>query len=345
MSKGEKSKPFSLDRRTIKMPQLSIVHALNQGLHRAMDADPKVLLMGEDIGKLGGVFRVTEGLQKSFGDERVIDSPLAESGIVGTAIGLALYGFRPVVEIQFDGFVFPAFDQIVVQLARMRYRSAGALSLPITIRMPYGGGIGSVEHHSESPEGYFAATPGLRVVSCSDSHDAYWMIQQSIASDDPVIFLEPKRRYWQKSEVNTDSHLNEISALHEARVLTEGSDCTIIGYGPTIATCLQAARLAAEDGVSLEVIDLRSLSPLDMPVLIKSANKTGRVVIVHEASRSGGIGGEISARLSQECFYKLEAPVMRVTGYDVPYPPSRIEDDYLPDAERILDAVEKCMGY
>jgi len=310
-----------------------------------MASDSQVLLMGEDIGKLGGVFRVTDGLQKEFGEDRVIDSPLAESGIVGTAIGLALYGYRPVVEIQFDGFVFPAFDQIVVQLARMRYRSAGALTLPITIRMPYGGGIGSVEHHSESPEGYFAATPGLRVVTCSDPNDAYWMIQQAIASDDPVIFLEPKRRYWQKGEVDIEASIESAFAFNRAKVLSEGSDCTLIGYGPTVATCLQAATFAAEDGVKLEVIDLRSLSPIDMNTLISSVRKTGRAVVVHEAPGNGGLGGEIAARLNQECFYNLEAPVLRVTGYDVPYPPSRIEDDYLPDAERILDAVEKAMNY
>lgn len=327
------------------MAELSIVHAINQGLRRAMNSDSKILLMGEDIGKLGGVFRVTDGLQKDFGEERVIDSPLAESGIVGTAIGLALYGYRPVVEIQFDGFVFPAFDQIVVQLARMRYRSAGALTLPITIRMPYGGGIGSVEHHSESPEAYFAATPGLRVVTCSEPNDAYWMIQQAIASDDPVIFLEPKRRYWQKGEVNIEADISDALNMYSAKVLTQGSDCTVISYGPTVATCLQAARFAADDGVKLEVIDLRSLSPIDMSTLEESVNKTGRAVVVHEAPGTGGIGGELAARLSQACFYKLEAPVMRVTGYDVPYPPSRIEDDYLPDAERILDAVEKSMNY
>lgn len=340
-----KSHPLSPSHGRFNVVQLSIVHAINQGLHRAMASDSQVLLMGEDIGKLGGVFRVTDGLQKEFGEDRVIDSPLAESGIVGTAIGLALYGYRPVVEIQFDGFVFPAFDQIVVQLARMRYRSAGALTLPITIRMPYGGGIGSVEHHSESPEGYFAATPGLRVVTCSDPNDAYWMIQQAIASDDPVIFLEPKRRYWQKGEVDIEASIESAFAFNRAKVLSEGSDCTLIGYGPTVATCLQAATFAAEDGVKLEVIDLRSLSPIDMNTLITSVRKTGRAVVVHEAPGNGGLGGEIAARLNQECFYNLEAPVLRVTGYDVPYPPSRIEDEYLPDAERILDAVEKAMNY
>jgi 2-oxoisovalerate dehydrogenase E1 component beta subunit len=322
-----------------------MVSAVNQGLRRSLESDPSVLLMGEDIGKLGGVFRVTDGLQKDFGDDRVIDSPLAESGIVGTAIGLALYGFRPVVEIQFDGFVFPAFDQIVVQVSRMRYRSAGSLSLPITIRMPYGGGIGSVEHHSESPEAYFAATPGLRVVTCSDSRDAYWMIQQSIASDDPVIFLEPKRRYWQKSELDTAADPGDALGLHRARVVVPGTDCTVICYGPTVATAVAAATQGAADGVSLEVNDLRSLSPIDMPALEASVRKTGHAVVVHEAPASGGLAGEIGQRLSESCFYELEAPVQRVTGWDTPYPPSRIEDDYLPDADRILDAVEKAMGY
>lgn len=327
------------------MVQLSIVQAVNQGLRRALESDPQVLLMGEDIGELGGVFRVTEGLQKDFGEDRVVDTPLAESGIVGTAIGLALYGFRPVVEIQFDGFVYPAFDQIVVQVARMRYRSAGALHLPITIRMPFAGGIGSVEHHSESPEAYFAATPGLRVVTCADPADAYWMIQQAIASDNPVIFLEPKRRYWQIGEVDTAVDLSAAPPMDRAKVLVEGSDCTLISYGPTVTTCLQAANLAAEDGVRLEVIDLRSLSPIDMPTLEASVSRTGRAVVVHEAPGSGGLGGEIGQRLTESCFYHLQAPVLRVTGYDTPYPPSRIEDDYLPDADRVLDAVEKTMGY
>jgi 2-oxoisovalerate dehydrogenase E1 component beta subunit len=325
--------------------QLTIVSAINQGLRRAMDSDPQVLLMGEDIGKLGGVFRATEGLQKDFGEDRVIDTPLAESGIVGTAIGLALYGYRPVVEIQFDGFVYPAFDQIVVQLARMRYRSAGTLHLPITIRLPIGGGIGSVEHHGESPEAYFAATPGLRVVACADPTDAYWMIQQAIASDDPVIFLEPKRRYWQKGDLDTTRDLSAALPMYKAKVLVEGLDCTLISYGPTVATALQAAALATEDRVSLEVIDLRSLSPLDMSTLEASVKKTGRAVVVHEASSSGGVGGEIGQCLMQSCFYHLQAPVLRVTGYDTPYPPSRIEDDYLPDADRILDAVAKTMNY
>ncbi len=327
------------------MADAAIAQAINQGLRRALEADADVLLMGEDIGKLGGVFRVTQGLQKDFGEERVLDTPLAESAIVGTAIGLAMYGYRPVVEIQFDGFVYPAFDQIVAQLARMRYRSAGALPMPVTIRMPYGGGIGSVEHHSESPEAYFAATPGLRVVTCATPDDAYWMIQQAVASDDPVLFLEPKRRYWQKGELDPSGSLTDRPALESAIVRRQGTVCTLIGYGPTASTCLEAASLAAADGIELEVVDLRSLSPVDFATLATSVRKTGRAVVVHDAPLTGGLGSEIGQRLTESCFYHLEAPVQRVTGYDIPYPPSRIEDDYLPDAERVLDAVERAMGF
>ncbi len=327
------------------MAATALAQAINQGLRRALDADPDVVLMGEDIGKLGGVFRVTEGLQKDFGNGRIMDSPLAESGIVGTAIGMALYGYRPVVEIQFDGFVYPAFDQIVAQLARMRYRSGGAMHAPVTIRLPFGGGIGSVEHHSESPEGYFVATPGLRVVSPATADDAYWMIQQAVACDDPVIFLEPKRRYWQKGEVDVSGDLSARSPLDAAVVRRPGEACTVICYGPTVTTCLDAATVAAGDGVELEVVDLRSLSPVDYPTIEESVQRTGHAVVVHEAPRSGGLGAEIGQRLTESCFYTLEAPVQRVTGYDTPYPPSRIEDDYLPDVDRVLDAVERVMGF
>ena len=327
------------------MPTLPIAQAVNQGLRRALEQDPKVVLMGQDIGKLGGVFRVTDGLQKDFGPSRVMDSPLAESGIVGTAIGMALYGFRPVVEIQFDGFVFPAFDQIVVQLARMRYRSRGALSVPLTIRLPFGGGIGSVEHHSESPEAYFAGTPGLRVVSPATPDDAYWMMQQAVACDDPVLFLEPKRRYWQKGEVDTTGDVSSRPALDAAVVRRTGDSCTVLCYGPTVTTCLDAASAAAAEGVQLDVVDLRSLAPIDWPTVQASVRRTGRAVVVHEAPRSGGLGAEIGQRITETCFYSLEAPVQRVTGWDTPYPPSRIEDDYLPDVDRVLDAVDRAMGF
>ncbi len=301
-----------------------------------------MVLAGEDIGKLGGVFRVTEGLQKDFGEHRVIDSPLAESGIIGTAVGMAIRGYRPVCEIQFDGFVFPAFDQIVTQVSRLRWRSKGIIAMPMVIRIPYGGGIGAVEHHSESPESYFAHTMGLKVVTCSNPVDAYWMIQQSIASDDPVIFLEPKRRYHEKGEV--DEAATPVP-LHTSQVVREGSDVTLLAYGPMVKTCLDAAAAAEDEGRSLEVIDLRTLSPLDLGPVIASAEKTGHVIIVHEAHMTLGIGAEVSARLHERCFYSLEAPVLRVTGFDIPYPPSRVEDDFLPNLDRILDAVDRSLAY
>jgi pyruvate dehydrogenase E1 component beta subunit len=315
------------------------------GLRKAMENDPKVLVMGEDVGKLGGVFRVTDGLQKDFGEDRVIDTPLAESGIVGTAIGLALRGYRPVCEIQFDGFVYPAFDQIVSQLAKMRARALGKVSLPVVIRIPVGGGIGAVEHHSESNEAYFTHTAGLKVVACSNPVDGYFMIQQAIASDDPVIVYEPKRRYWEKADLDESLTLDRAMPLHAARVVQEGTEVTVAAYGPMVKTALDAATAAAEEGRSLEVIDLRSLSPLDMPTLRASVEKTGRLVVVHEAPVFGGLGGEIAARVTEQCFYALEAPVMRVGGFDTPYPPSRVEEEYLPDLDRILDAVDRSLTY
>jgi pyruvate dehydrogenase E1 component beta subunit len=300
------------------------------------------VIAGEDVGKLGGVFRVTEGLQKDFGEHRVIDSPLAESGIVGTAVGMALRGYRPVCEIQFDGFVYPAFDQIVSQLARLHYRSRGLLQMPIVIRVPYGGGIGAVEHHSESPEAYFCHTPGLKVVTCSDPVDAYWMIQQAIASDDPIIFFEPKRRYHERAEL--DESLAP-APLHSARVARPGTDVTLIAYGPMVKTCLDAAEAAAAEDHQLEVIDLRTLSPLDMAVVYESVQKTGRVVTVHEAQLNLGLGAELAARITEQCFYSLEAPVLRVGGFDIPYPPSRVEEEYLPDLDRVLDMVDRSLAY
>jgi 2-oxoisovalerate dehydrogenase E1 component beta subunit len=324
------------------METLTIGKALNLGLRRALEDDPKVILMGEDIGKLGGVFRITDGLQKDFGDDRVIDTPLAESGIVGTAVGLAMRGYRPVLEIQFDGFVYPAYDQIVSQVAKMHYRARGQVRLPIVIRIPFGGGIGAVEHHSESPEAYFAHTAGLKVVSCASPNDAYWMIQQAIASDDPIIFMEPKRRYWEKGPVDTDA---EPFPLHAARVARPGTDATIVAYGPMVRTALDAATAAAEEGRELEVIDLRSLSPLDMGVVYESVRKTGHLVVVHEAPSNVGIGAEVAARVTEHCFYSLEAPVLRVTGFNVPYPAARVEEEFLPDLDRVLDAVDRSFGW
>jgi 2-oxoisovalerate dehydrogenase E1 component beta subunit len=321
---------------------VTLAKAINLGLRRAMESDPRVLIMGEDVGRLGGVFRVTDTLQKDFGEDRVIDTPLAESGIIGTAIGLALRGYRPVCEIQFDGFIYPAYDQIVSQLAKLTYRSQGRLKMPVVIRVPFGGGIGAVEHHSESPEAYFAHTAGLRVVSCSNPADAYAMIQQAIISDDPVMLFEPKRRYWDKGELDTDA---PFQPLHSARVVRPGDQVTVVAYGPMVRTCLEAATAAEADGVSLEVIDLRSLSPLDLEPVLGSVQRTGRLVVVHEAATFLGMGAEIAARVSERCFYQLEAPVIRVGGAHIPYPPSRMEDSYLPDLDRVLDAVDRSLAH
>ncbi|MER7873785.1 alpha-ketoacid dehydrogenase subunit beta [Streptomyces solisilvae] len=322
--------------------KMSLSKAINASLRTALESDPKVLIMGEDVGKLGGVFRVTDGLQKDFGEDRVIDTPLAESGIVGTAIGLALRGYRPVVEIQFDGFVFPAYDQIVTQLAKMHARSLGKVKMPVVVRIPYGGGIGAVEHHSESPEALFAHVAGLKVVSPANASDAYWMLQQAIGSDDPVIYFEPKRRYHDKSEVDTAAI---PGPLHTARVARPGTDLTLAAYGPMVKVTLDAAAAAAEEGKSIEVVDLRSMSPIDFDTVQRSVERTGRLVVVHEAPVFLGTGAEIAARITERCFYHLQAPVLRVGGFHSPYPPSRLEDEYLPGLDRVLDAVDRALAY
>jgi 2-oxoisovalerate dehydrogenase E1 component beta subunit len=324
--------------------KMTIAKALNAGMRKAMEDDPKVVLMGEDVGKLGGVFRITEHLQKDFGEHRVVDTPLAESGILGTAIGMALRGYRPVVEIQFDGFVYPAFDQIISQVAKMHYRSLGKIRLPLVIRIPYGGGIGAVEHHSESNEAYFAHTAGLRVVTCATPEDAYWMMQQAIASDDPVVFYEPKRRYHERGFIE----LGEAAPyeLHEAVVRREGTDVTLLTYGPMLKVSLAAAQAAElEDGPDIEVVDLRSLSPLDVDAITASVAKTGRCVVVNEAQTFLGMSAELAALVQQECFYHLEAPVLRVGGYNIPYPPSRHEEHFLPDLDRVLHAVDAALAH
>ncbi len=326
------------------LEKVTLGRSITGGLRKAMERDPKVVLIGEDIGKLGGVFRITEHLQKDFGEERVIDSPLAESGIVGTAVGMALRGYRPVCEIQFDGFVYPAFDQIVCQVAKMHARALGAVKLPMVIRLPFGGGIGSPEHHSESPEAYFAHTAGLRVVACSNPEDAYWMIQQAIECDDPVIFMEPKRRYHDRAEYDTTA-TSAPRGLFEANVVREGTDVTLLGYGPVVKTMLESAAAAAQEGTSIEVIDLRSLSPLPIDTITASVRKTGRLVVVHEASSFLGMGSEIAAQVTEQCFYHLEAPVVRVAGANIPYPPSRMEEEFLPDLDRILDGVDRALSY
>ena len=321
--------------------RMTFGRAINRGLHRALADDPKVLLMGEDIGALGGVFRITDGLQAEFGEDRVLDTPLAESGIVGTAIGLAMRGYRPVVEIQFDGFVYPAFDQIVANLAKLRARTRGAVPMPVTIRIPFGGGIGSPEHHSESPEAYFLHTAGLRVVSPSSPQEGYDLIRAAVASEDPVVYLEPKRRYHDKGDVDLDV---AIPPMSPARILREGRDATLVAYGPLVKTALQAAEVATEEGVEVEVVDLRSLSPLDTGLVESSVRRTGRLVVAHEASRTGGLGAELVATVAERAFHWLEAPPVRVTGMDVPYPPSKLEHLHLPDLDRILDGLDRALG-
>ena len=322
------------------MTELTLSKAIGTGLRRALAEDDRVVLLGEDIGTLGGVFRVTDGLLAEFGPERVMDTPLAESAIIGTAVGLAFRGFRPVVEIQFDGFIYPGFDQIVAQVAKLHYRTGGKVRMPLTIRVPYGGGIGAVEHHSESPEAYFAHTAGLRVVTCSNPQDAHTMIRDAIACDDPVLFFEPKRRYWMKGEVDEDA----TYPLEKARVVAEGTDVTLLAYGPLVPTALDAAIAASDEGISIEVIDLRSLSPLDYDTIEASVNKTGHVIITHEAAEFGGMGAELAAGITDRCFFRLEAAPQRVTGFDIPYPPARLEEHFLPDLDRILDAVDRVLG-
>jgi len=326
----------------MSIESLSMAKAINSGLRQAMVENDKVILMGEDIGPLGGVFRVTEGLHAEFGDNRVLDTPLAESGIVGTAIGLAMRGYRPVCEIQFDGFIFPAFDQITTQLAKLTNRHEGSLSLPVVIRVPFGGHIGAVEHHQESPEAYFAHTPGLRVVTPSNPHDAYWMIQEAITSNDPVLFFEPKSRYWPKGDVDLSQ---SGMPLHASRVVREGTEVTLVGYGPMVTLLLHAADIAAEEGTSVEVIDLRSISPIDYDPIIASVRKTGRLVVAQEAPGFVSVGSEIAATVTERAFYSLEAPVLRVAGFDTPFPPAKLETVYLPDADRVLEAVDRALAY
>jgi 2-oxoisovalerate dehydrogenase E1 component beta subunit len=318
--------------------QVTMAAALNQALADALSEDETVLVFGEDVGPLGGVFRVTDGLAARFGDARVFDTPLAESGIVGTAIGMAMNGLRPVVEMQFDAFAYPAFEQITSHLAKFRNRTRGRVALPVVIRIPYGGGIGGVEHHCDSSEAYYAHTAGLRVVTPATPGDAYALLRRAIECPDPVIFLEPKRRYWSKQAMVLD---HAGATLDRAIVRRPGSDVTLIAYGGTVGTALEAAEAAAEEGRSVEVIDLRSLSPFDDETVTASVRRTGRAIVVHEASRFCGYGAEVAARLSEQCFHYLEAPILRVTGFDIPYPPPHLEQYHLPSVDRILDAVDR----
>ncbi|MDQ2585459.1 MULTISPECIES: alpha-ketoacid dehydrogenase subunit beta [Saccharothrix] len=315
--------------------------ALNKALADALEADPGVLVFGEDVGALGGVFRVTDGLAARFGDARVFDTPLAESGIVGTAIGMAMNGLRPVVEMQFDAFAYPAFEQITSHLAKMRNRTRGRVGLPVVIRVPYGGGIGGVEHHCDSSEAYYTHTPGLRVVTPGTPDDAYRLLRDAIDCPDPVIFLEPKRRYWAKGEVTSSGSASPGPGFDRALVRRAGRDVTLIAYGPMVATALETAEAAAEEGWDVEVVDLRSLAPFDDETVCASVRRTGRAVVVHEASGFGGYGAEVVARVTERCFHHLHAPVLRVTGFDTPYPPPKLEEHHLPSVDRVLDAIAR----
>ncbi|HEU5416357.1 MAG TPA: alpha-ketoacid dehydrogenase subunit beta [Streptosporangiaceae bacterium] len=312
--------------------------ALNRALADSLAADERVLVFGEDVGTLGGVFRITDGLTARFGEHRVFDTPLAESGILGTAIGMAMNGMIPVVEMQFDAFAYPAFEQVTSHLAKLRNRTRGRIALPVVVRIPFGGGIGGVEHHCDSSEAYYTHTPGLRVVTPATPSDAYRLLRQSVDCPDPVIFLEPKRCYWSREQAILTAG---GPAIDQAMVRRPGQDVTLIAYGAMVATALEAAEAAVEEGWDAEVIDLRSLSPVDDATLTESVRRTGRAVVVHEASGFAGYGAEIVARLTESCFHYLEAPIVRVTGLDIPYPPPSLEQHHLPSADRILDAIAR----
>ncbi|MEX0660119.1 MAG: alpha-ketoacid dehydrogenase subunit beta [Egibacteraceae bacterium] len=321
---------------------VTLAQALNTALHDAMDADDKVVVFGEDVGTLGGVFRITDKLAERFGDRRCFDTPLAESGIVGSAIGMALYGYRPVVEMQFDGFTYPAFEQIVSHLAKMRNRSRGTVQVPVVVRIPYGGGIGAVEHHSESPENFFAHVAGLKVVSPGTPGDGYSLLREAIDSPDPVIFFEPKRRYWLKEDIDLPIATEPFG---RAVIRRPGRTASLIAYGPMVRTCMETAEAATEEGWDLEVVDVRTLVPFDHDTVVESVRRTGRAIVVHEAQVFSGFGAEVAAQVAERAFYHLEAPVLRVGGFDVPYPPAKLEQFYLPDVDRILDAVDRSLRF
>jgi 2-oxoisovalerate dehydrogenase E1 component subunit beta len=324
------------------MAELTMVAALNQALRDSLREDDRTLVLGEDVGKLGGVFRVTDGLQKEFGPERVFDTPLAESAIAGVSVGLGLAGWHPVCEMQFDGFSYPALDEVISHIAKYRMRSRGHQHVPMVIRIPYAGGYGGAEHHNDSPESYYVHTAGLKVVTPSTPLDAYSLLRRSIADPDPVIFFEPKSRYWSKESGELDA---DGLPIGRARLMREGSDCAIVTYGAMVARSLQAADRLSAEGTECAVLDLRSLVPLDLETLSGTVRGTGRAVVVHEAPLTLGMGAEIVARLVEDSFDYLEAPVLRVAGYDIPYPPATIEQHYVPSVDRIARAVRKTVDY
>ncbi|MEV4007019.1 alpha-ketoacid dehydrogenase subunit beta [Actinomadura sp. NPDC049753] len=321
------------------MAATTMAQALNAALRDALADDERVLVFGEDVGPLGGVFRITDGLTRDFGEDRCFDTPLAESGIVGLAVGMAMGGFRPVVEMQFDAFAYPAFEQIASHVAKFRNRTRGRLSLPMVIRIPYAGGIGGVEHHCDSSEAYYAHTPGLKVVTPATADDAYWLLRDAVTDPDPVIFMEPKRLYWAKGDVTRENR--RAPGFGRAVVRREGRDATLVAYGPSVPVALEAAEAAAREGRDLEVVDLRTIVPFDDGTVAASVRKTGRCVVVQEAQGFAGVGAEIAARVQERCFHSLAAPVLRVSGFDIPYPPPKLEHSHLPDADRVLDAVDR----
>ena len=325
------------------MAKLTLVEAINLALKQEMERDPSVLILGEDVGKNGGVFRVTQGLLDQFGDKRVVDTPLSESAIVGAAIGLAVYGLKPIAEIQFEGFSFACMEQLVSHASRLRTRTRGRYQCPLVVRIPYGGGIRAPEHHSDSNETYFVHTPGLKVVVPSTPYEAKGLLTSAIRDPDPVIFMEPKRVYRSlREEVPDDEYL---IPLDQARVVTEGSDVTLVAWGAMLQVTLQAAKLMADRGISAEVIDLRTLSPLDSNTIVESVKKTKRAVVVHEAPRRCGVGAEIVARINEMALVYLEAPVERVTGFDTVMPLPKLEKFYLPDAGRVVQAIDRVMNF
>lgn len=320
---------------------VTMASALNAALAHAMEADERVVVFGEDVGRLGGVFRVTDRLVERFGDERCFDTPVSEAGILGMAIGMAMHGQRPVVEMQFDAFAHPAFEQLVSQLAKVRNRTRGALCAPVVVRVPYGGGIGAVEHHSDSSEAYAAHTPGLVVLTPATVADAYGLLTQALRGSDPVVFFEPKRLYWRTAEVHLPV---EVEPIGRAVVRTPGDDVTLVAYGPTVPVALAAAEAASQSGYSVGVIDLRSLNPFDEDTVCEVVSATGRCVVVHEAAGFAGFGAEVVARVTERCFPYLEGPVLRVTGLDIPYPPPAMEELHLPGVGRILQAIGATFG-
>lgn len=320
------------------MPGFTMAQALNTALRDAMTDDESVVIFGEDVGTLGGVFRITDGLARDFGEDRCFDTPLAESGIVGFALGMAMNGFKPVVEMQFDAFAYPAFEQLVSHVAKMRNRTRGAINVPMVIRVPYAGGIGGVEHHSDSSEAYYAQTPGLKLVTPATVEDAYSLLREAIDDPDPVVFMEPKKLYWSKAEVSMPARTEPFG---RAAIRRSGTDASLVAYGPTVPVALEAASAAEDEGWNLEVVDLRSIVPFDDDTVAASVRKTGRCVVVSEAAGFAGVSAEIAARVQERCFHSLAAPVLRVTGWDIPYPPPIIEKHHLPGVDRVLDTVAR----